>query len=172
MSVSSPPMSRFHRLRRMPLVRRFTGYSLGSVVAAVTAEIAFIVAYAWGHAGVVGASAAGFVGGAVPNYFLNRRWAWPDRNGRSRRTEVVLYGVVALTSFAASVVVTRWAEHWARQLTTNASWQTVVVAAAYLITSGIVFVAKFVLYDLVVFTKAPSDLAPGDERSPVGPTRS
>jgi putative flippase GtrA len=100
--MSALTVSRFDRLRRIPLVRRFTGYSLGSVVAAGTAEIAFVVAYTWGHAGPVGASAAGFVGGAVPNYFLNRRWAGPDRRGRSRQAEVALYAAVALASFGVS----------------------------------------------------------------------
>jgi putative flippase GtrA len=163
---------RFRNLSRLPLVRRFTGYSLGSVIAAATAEMAFVIAYGWAGAGVVGASAAGFVGGAVPNYFLNRRWAWPDRAGRRRRTEVVLYSAVALASFAISVAVTKWAEHWARSLTTDATWRVFVVAAAYLTVSGIVFVAKFVLYDLVVFTKGPSEAPSGGERSSAPPTRS
>jgi putative flippase GtrA len=156
----------------MALVRRFAGYSLGSVVAAGTAEVAFILAYAWGHAGPVGASAAGFVGGAVPNYFLNRRWAWPDRGGRSRRAEVALYAAVALASFGTSVAATRWAQNWARGVTTDAFWRTVVIAAAYLVASAVVFVAKFVLYDRVVFTRGPCDLPAADGRSGVPPTRS
>ena len=73
------------------LVRRFAGYGLGSVVAAATSEIAFVIAYAFLHAGTVGASLAGFVGGAIPNYILNRRWAWQDRTGRCRRSEIMLY---------------------------------------------------------------------------------
>jgi putative flippase GtrA len=172
MTATTGAVTQWQKLRQLPLVRRFAGYSVGSIIATVTAELAFVIAYAWGHAGPVGASAAGFVGGAVPNYILNRRWAWPDRDGRSRRTEAVLYGLVALASFSASAVATRWAQHWARGLTGDASWRTLVVGAAYLVASGIVFVAKFVLYDRFVFTTAPCDRAADAERSAVATTRS
>jgi putative flippase GtrA len=154
-----------------PLVRRFAGYGLSSVVAATTSEMAFVIAYAFLHTGTVGASAAGFVGGAIPNYILNRRWAWHDRTGRSRRSEIVLYSVVSLVSFLVSVVVTRAAEDWARQLTPDKTWRVVMIAGAYLASSGIVFLAKFVLYDLVVFTKGPSDPIAGVEPSAVGSTK-
>ncbi len=73
---------------RHPLARRLTAYSAGSVVAAVVGELAFVLTYGGLHAGTTWASAAGFVGAAVPNYILNRRWAWSDRRGRSRRAEV------------------------------------------------------------------------------------
>jgi putative flippase GtrA len=145
--------------RYSPLVLRFAGYGLGSVVAAATSEIAFVVVYAWAHGGTLGASAAGFVGGAIPNYILNRRWAWRDRTGRSRGSEITLYAAVALASFGASVVATRWAEHWARHLTADATWRVLLIAGAYLATSGVFFLAKFVLYDLIVFTAGPADSA-------------
>jgi putative flippase GtrA len=158
-------------VRNRPLVRRLAGYGLGSVVAATTSEIAFVIAYAFLHAGTVGASGAGFIGGAIPNYILNRRWVWHDRTGRSRRSEVVLYSVVSLVSFLVSVVVTRGAEDWARHLTPDKNWRVVMIGGAYLASSGIVFVAKFVLYDLVVFTKGPSGRGKGVEPSAVGSTK-
>ncbi len=172
MTATATAAGRVHSLRQIPLVRRITGYSVGSVIAAATAELAFVIAYGWGHAGPVGASAAGFIGGAVPNYFLNRRWAWPDRLGRSRRAEAALYAVVALGSFGASVAATRWAQHWARGLTADGSLRTLLPAAAYLVTSGLVFVAKFVLYDRVVFTTGPGDQDANVGRSSAPPTTS
>jgi putative flippase GtrA len=159
------------RLRNRPLVRRFAGYGLGSVVAATTSEMAFVIAYAFAHSGTIAASGAGFVGGAIPNYILNRRWVWHDRTGRSRRSEIVLYSAVSLVSFLVSVVVTRAAEDWARHLTSDKTWRVVMIGGAYLASSGIVFVAKFVLYDLVVFTKGPSGRGKGDEPSAVGSTK-
>jgi putative flippase GtrA len=143
------------RLAAHPTVRKVTGYSAGSVIAAIISEAAFAAAYGWGHTGTTLASLAGFFGGAIPNYFLNRRWAWKERGGRSRRQELLLYAVVSVASFAASAVVTEWAEEVARHATSSAGWRVVLVALAYLAVSGVFFVAKFVAYELVVFTKGP-----------------
>jgi putative flippase GtrA len=143
---------------RHPLARRLTGYSAGSVVAATTGELAFVLTYGWLHAGTTWASAAGFVGAAVPNYILNRRWAWSDRRGRSRRAEIILYAVVAMSSFAAAALTTHWAEAGAVRLFPQRSWQTAVLAGAYLAVSGVFFLIKFALYERVVF--APATVEP------------
>ena len=50
-----------------------------------------------------------------------------DRTGRSRRSEIVLYCVVALVSFVVSVVATRAAEDWARHLTSDKTWRVVMI---------------------------------------------
>jgi putative flippase GtrA len=142
-----------HFLLHHPLARRITGYSAGSVVAVVISEACFAAAYGWGHSGTTLASAAGFVGGAVPNYILNRRWAWRDRRGRNRRTEILLYMAVAVVSFLVSAVVTHWAEVGARHLTAVRGWQVTLITAAYLGVSAVFFVVKFVIYETLVFTK-------------------
>jgi putative flippase GtrA len=156
---------RFAALRRSPLLRRITGYSAGSVIAAFTSELAFAGAFGWLHSGTTWASLAGFIGGAVPNYFLNRRWAWQGRSGRSRRSEITLYAIVSIASFLVSAVVTNVVERWARHLTTSASLRVVVVATAYLAVSGVFFVGKFVAYELIVFTKGPGERAGSSSRS-------
>ncbi len=70
---------------------------------------------------------------------------------------------MALASFAASVVATHWAEDWARHLTDDRGWRVVLMAVAYLAVSGVFFLAKFVLYELLVFTPGAS------RRGPRGP---
>jgi putative flippase GtrA len=156
---------RFARLRRSPLVRRITGYSAGSVIAAFTSELAFAGAFGWLHADTTWASLAGFIGGAIPNYFLNRRWAWQGRNGRSRRSEITLYAAVSIASFLVSVVVTDAVERWAKHLTASSGLRVVLVAAAYLAVSGVFFVGKFVAYEFIVFTKGPAEPAGSASRS-------
>jgi putative flippase GtrA len=133
------------------LGRRVAGYSAGSVIAAATSEAAFVVVLGWLHGGTTWASAAGFVGGAVPNYILNRRWAWSDRRGRDRRTEVLLYAFVAVTTFLASAFATHWAQEGARQATSDHGWTVFLTALAFLGVSGVFFVLKFVLYEHIVF---------------------
>jgi putative flippase GtrA len=142
-------------LERHPLLRRISGYSAGSVVAIVVSEAAFAASLGWGHTGTTVASAVGFVGGAVPNYVLNRRWAWRDRRGRDRRTEIILYMGVAVATFLVSAVVTHWAEGVARHLTVNGGGQVALTTAAFLGVSAVFFVLKFVIYETVVFTRAP-----------------
>lgn len=142
------------------LARRVVGYSAGSVIAAATSEAAFVVVLGWLHGGTTWASAAGFVGGAVPNYVLNRRWAWSDRRGRDRRSEIVLYATVAVTTFVASAVATHWAQLGARQLTSNHGWTVFLTALAFLGVSGVFFVLKFVLYERVVFVPAEPQRRP------------
>jgi putative flippase GtrA len=148
------------KLWHRPLARRVFGYGAGSVVAAVIGELAFAATFGWIHAGTTWATTAGFVGGAVPNYVLNRRWAWSDRRGRSRRTEVLLYVGVVTASFATSALVTHWSEDWAERLSPSQGWQTVMVAAAFLAVSGVFFVLKFVVYELVVFAPAKTTKGP------------
>lgn len=153
-------------LRRHPLLKRVTGYSAGSVVAIILSEAAFAAALGWGHTGTTIASAIGFLGGAVPNYILNRRWAWRDRRGRNRRAEVTLYMIVAFATFVVSAIVTHWTDAMARQLTADRGAQVALTTAAYFVVSGFFFVLKFVIYETVVFTKAPSSVAEitnGDE---------
>ena len=142
------------RSARHPLVRRITGYSAGSVVAIVISEACFAAALGWLHTGTTLASAAGFVGGAVPNCILNRRWAWRDRRGRDRSTEIALYMGVALTSFLVSAVVTHWAEAGARHLTGDRGSQVALTTLAFLAVSGVFFVLKFVIYETLVFKRA------------------
>jgi len=156
----------------MKLSQRIAGYSLGSVIAAITSEVAFLAAYGPGGAGPALASAAGFVGGAVPNYILNRRWAWADRRGRRRRNEILLYLAVALCSYGASVLATRAAQRWARHLTADHAWRVLLVGAAYLAVSGVFFVIKFLLYHFAVFTAAPGSGAQSRRAETVPPTRS
>lgn len=146
MTAPAPPMS---------FLKRVGGYSAGSVVAAVTSEVAFTATFGWAHAGTVWASAAGFVAGAIPNYILNRRWAWPDRRTENRRREMTRYGIVALATFVASVAATKWTEGLANRFTVSHFWRVALVAAAFLAVSGVFFVLKFLLFQRLVFTGAP-----------------
>jgi putative flippase GtrA len=51
-------------------------YTLGSAVAVVASETAFVACYGTGRLGTTASSAVAFVAGAIPNYLLNRSWVW------------------------------------------------------------------------------------------------
>jgi putative flippase GtrA len=148
---------------------RFGRYTLGSVVAVTASEIAFIACYGPGLLGTTASSAVAFLAGAIPNYVLNRSWAW-GRRGRVRvGREVVLYAVVSLVSFAASALATGWMSHEAAHHTTSHGARTALVAAAYLATYGVLFIAKFVVFQLVIFADQPGDAA--DRGDPTADSR-
>ena len=151
----------FSRRRSSRLGIRMGRYALGSVVAVVSSEVAFVACYGTGRLGTTASSAVAFVAGAIPNYLLNRFWAW-GRGGRRVRVgrEVVLYVVVSLLSFGASALATGWANGVAPDLTTSHAQATALVAGAYLATYGVLFVAKFIVYQLVIFADAPATRSP------------
>ena len=77
-----------------PLSARITRYTLGSVVAALTSAIVFAILYVLG-AGTTACSIVAFVAGAIPNWMLNRRWAWRVEGRVAFGREVVAYVIVS-----------------------------------------------------------------------------
>jgi putative flippase GtrA len=129
---------------------RLWRYSASSVIAALTSAVVFAAVYAVG-AGTLAANVLAFLAGAVPNWVLNRTWAW-QRRGRVRvRREVLLYAVVSLLSLLASTTITTWVGRVAPSVTSDRAAQVALVAGAYVATYGVLFVAKYLIYDLVVF---------------------
>jgi putative flippase GtrA len=149
----SAPAQVIHWLRTRPLGRKLTRYSIGSVVALVTSEVVFAWSYGAGWLDTTGASIAAFVAGAVPNWVLNRVWAW-GRRGRVRPgREILLYAAVSLASLAALVGATGLAGHFVRHATASHAERTAAVAAVYLAACAILFGLKFWVFDAVVFAE-------------------
>ena len=71
--LAKSPIGR--RITQSPLRARMTRYTLGSMVAAATSAIVFAVLYVMGL-GTTTCSVVAFIAGAIPNWILNRRWAW------------------------------------------------------------------------------------------------
>jgi putative flippase GtrA len=151
LAARSAPRRLYVWLRHSRTGGRATRSLVGSIIATICSEIVFAAAYGTSLLGTTGSSAAAFIAGAIPNYFLNRSWAW-QRHGRVRVwREVVLYVVVSLISFGAAAVATAWAGHAADHVTSDHLVKTALVSAAYLATYAVLFVAKFLAYELVIF---------------------
>jgi putative flippase GtrA len=159
------------RIPTSRLVQRVTRYTIGSLVAIVASEIAFVVCYGVAHLGTTLTSAVAFIAGAIPNYVLNRSWAWQRRGKLHVRREVIGYILVSLFSFGAAALSTGWVNHAAPHLTSSHTQRTALVAGTYLATYGVLFVLKFVLFELVIFVTPVSPPRAGDdsrEPEPVG----
>jgi putative flippase GtrA len=139
--------------RASRLTVRFFRYSVGSVVAVITSEVTFVLCYGTGFLGTTAASVVAFFAGAIPNYVLNRSWAWERRGRLNVNREVILYAVVSIASLVSAAVVTGWVSQMAARLTGSHAARTAMVAAAYLATYGLLFVLKFVIFQRVVFVE-------------------
>jgi putative flippase GtrA len=139
--------------RASRLTVRFFRYSVGSVVAVITSEVTFVLCYGTGFLGTTAASVVAFFAGAIPNYVLNRSWAWERRGRLNVSREVILYAVVSIVSLVSAAVVTGWVSHMAAQLTGSDAARTALVASAYLATYSLLFVLKFVIFQRVVFVE-------------------
>lgn len=139
-------------LWRRPLAVRLAKFTAGSALAAMISEIAFIVLYGPVGAGPRVAGVAAFLAGAIPNWALNRRWTW-RRRGRPRLgREVLPYVAVVISTAVAATALGGVADGLVRGLEAPRSLQVALVAMAYLLPYGVVFLLKFLLFERVVFS--------------------
>lgn len=141
---------RLQSLRRSALGARITRYALGSVVALATSIVVFAALYVIG-AGTTVCSVTAFVAGAVPNWILNRRWAWKLRGRVSIAREIVGYVVVSVVALVASSLATGWTQAQVKGIPAHHGIRVTLVTLSYVAVQGILFVLKFVAYEHWVF---------------------
>ncbi len=141
------------RLQRSHFAVKLTRYAIGSVVALATSVAVFALLLAIG-VGTTPDSVLAFLAGALPNWALNRRWAWQRSGKMDLRREVVGYTAISLIALAASSagtgsVDTLLRHHYAHQH----ALRVTLVTLTYVAVQALLFVAKFIAYDLWVFAE-------------------
>lgn len=139
------------RFSRSPFAAKLTKYAIGSVVALLTSVIVFAVMDWLGiRTGID--SAAAFLAGAVPNWVLNRRWAWKMEGRAEFMREIVAYVGISVLVWAASTWATGHTQDWVRvHVAPNYGLRVILVTTAYVVVQAVFFVVKFVIYDKWVF---------------------
>lgn len=141
---------------RRQRVRVWAKYAAGSVLATVLGQIGFTVAYGLCDASAAVAGVVAFFAGAVPNYVLNKAWAWSDRDPVSKRRALVSYALVIAVTNLLAIVMTSLADSWVRGHVASHGMRTLLVDVAYLGSYGVMFVVKFLLFDGLVFNSRRS----------------
>lgn len=133
-------------------------YGAVSVISTVITLVCLYVFYRVvrvGSAGLANVLATGIA--TVPSYYLNRTWAW-GKTGKSRMwREVVPFWVIAALGLVLSTLAVEAASREAHHLSQAHQVQTVLVEGANLLTYGVMWVGKFLLFNGVLFKK---DAAP------------
>ena len=148
-------MSRFDRLRelrRTALGVRITRYALGSVVAAATSAVVFAILFVL-NVGTTTDSICAFLAGAIPNWILNRRWAWRRRGRPEFGREVFGYALTSAISLVLTSLSTAWTKAHVGSIPAHTGLRAIIVTGSYLAVFAVLFVAKFALYEFWVFSE-------------------
>jgi putative flippase GtrA len=158
---ASPPAQRRSRRGLLGTAMRYLG---GSVVATVCSEVAFVVLYGPLHVGPTWSSVVGWLAGALPNYWLNRAWAWRRTGRPSVRHELLPYAAIILFTLVLAILTTKGVDHLMRAHDTASGLRVGTVAVVFLGVYVVVFVARFFLLDrlfLRLRTREAADRVPG-----------
>ncbi len=142
---------RIRGLRGSAKAGRVTRYTIGSIIALATSIVVFAVLYVAG-VGTTACSIAAFVAGAIPNWILNRRWAWRVKGRVSFGREIVGYIAVSITALIASSAATAWTNARVQSIPAHHGVRVILVTASYVAVQGILFALKFAVYEHWVFS--------------------
>lgn len=155
-----------HRHLRLPGWLRFSRYTVGSVICFGVSELVFVALFAPNLLGARGAAIVASIAGIIPGYFLNRSWTWGRRGRSDFWREVVPYWATAVISTALAALGTGAAN--ALFADESRGTRTLINAAAYMLVYGVLFVAKFVIFQRWLFAPAP-EAAGTDALTPSAP---
>src|ERR1700722_2399824 len=145
------PSDIYTRVRESAYAGKVTRYAIGSVVALATSVVVFAVMDWLGiHTAID--SAAAFVAGAIPNWILNRKWAWKMKDRADFMREIVAYIVISYAVFCVKKKDTGMTQHWCNNnVAKGPVLRVILVTASYVVVQAVFFVVKFVIYDKWVF---------------------
>jgi putative flippase GtrA len=157
---------------RGPGGQKLWRYSVASMVAVIVSEICLIIFNGVvGMSAVVASSLATSIA-AIPNYYMNRKWAW-GKHGRSHLLkEVVPFWALAFAGWGLSTYSVYLMDHYAKQQHFSHALTTALVAIVYVAAFGILWVAKFIIFNKLMFVhrhQQTQDEGPGISVSSGGP---
>ena len=128
--------------------RKIFRYTMVSVISTAVSLFVLFMVYGvlrlWGE--VASTVFANFVA-TFPSYWLNRKWAW-GKHGRSHfLKEVVPFWAMAAVGIAFSIVGASLAKHIGTSLDLDHAEQTLLVILANVVSFGIFWVAKLLLFN-------------------------
>ena len=134
---------------KSPDGQRAIKYTLVSVISVIVTQIALLglqfVLVAWIAA--VGASMIG----AVPSYWLNRRWAWGKTGKGHIWKEHVPFWTITIVGIAFSALCVAFADHWGQAHLSGDFSRKLFVNAANLGAFGILWIGKFLVFNKFMF---------------------
>ena len=154
----SPTLSSLRERARTPTAQKAIRYTLVSVIAVVISQVGLAILYGVFHWTARSANIGSACVAGLPSYYLNRRWAW-GKSGRSHFwKEVVPFWGLAFIGLAFSTWTADAADSFAMHHIQNHLLNTAVVMGGSLFGYGVLWIAKFIIFNKVIFVHHPEVL--------------
>jgi putative flippase GtrA len=145
---------------RTPTGQKLIRYTMVSIISVIIGQILLALAFglfrwtaAWSNVFAVGVS-------SLPSYYLNRAWAWGKRGRSHFMKEVLPFWGLAFLGLLLSTYFVSVAEGHARSYSDSRAVQTIIINGAALAAFGVLWVAKFVILNKLMFAHHEEDLPP------------
>lgn len=146
--------------------KKWVRYSTVSVISVIVSEVLLFVAFYLLHWSARSSNIWAVCLSAIPSYYLNRAWAWGKRGRSHFLKEVVPFWTMALIGLAFSTWAADFAATKAKSFTDSHFFTTVIVMGASLGAFGVLWIAKFMIINKLMFVHHPEDMPPAlDGRS-------
>ncbi|MGC1184580.1 MAG: GtrA family protein [Candidatus Dormiibacterota bacterium] len=157
---ASTRLARARRVLARPRVGKLLRYAVTSGVATGVSEVTLLALYASGFLGASGSAIVANLAGSVPSYLLSRYWIWPDAERSGAARQMGLYWVTSAVSLVLSTAATSLA---AAHSPAGHGVHVIVVGAAYIAAYAVLWVAKFLVYQRLIFRtpRADAGIRPG-----------
>jgi putative flippase GtrA len=136
--------------------RKGLRYAAVSAVAIVVSLATLGFCYGVLHLSAAWSQTIAVVVSTIPSYYLNRAWVW-GKNGKSHLwKEVVPFWVISIAQYLISVAVINFGERHVIAATDSKALQTLGLQVISLFTYGVMWIAKFALFNKVLFAHRPA----------------
>jgi putative flippase GtrA len=140
-----------------PQGRKMFRYSAASAVSVVVSVVLLVIFDGVLRMSAVASSTLATAIATVPSYEMNRKWAW-GRSGRGHVwREVVPFWALAFLGWAFSTYSVKLTEDALGRRHTPLD--TAIIAAVYIGAFGVLWVAKFVIFNRVLFVDRAARVA-------------
>jgi putative flippase GtrA len=138
--------------------RKIVRYSLVSLISIAISQSVLMVAFGMLHWTASLSNIVACTVATVPSYHLNRTWAW-GRRGTSRLWgEVVPFWALAFLGLALSTWAADLGSSLARRAAVSHQMATTMVMVSSLSAFGVLWIGKFVIFNLMLFAERPRHL--------------
>lgn len=135
---------------RSPEGKKAIRYTLTSVVSVAVSQVILFVLLGLAHWTARSANIAACSVATIPSYYLNRTWAW-GKSGKSHFwKEVAPFWILAFIGLAFSTWAADFAETKAIHFSSHLM-RTATVMGAALGAFGVLWIAKFVIFNELLF---------------------